>query len=211
PNMVLRIDPRWKSFGGYLSALSGRYRKLVRDRRQAFEAAGLTLERARPTPIAAELAELYANVWQRAPTRMAQLTPAFFRAVEDHLRDSFRLWVVRRQNRLIAFVCALHDRLSAKGRNALLGLFLGLDYGENEEHRLYWNLLYRLVEEAIAEGFDTLDLGRTALQAKAELGAQPQPLHCFIRHRNPSANALMRVLFEQVVEPARAPERHALR
>jgi hypothetical protein len=211
PNMVLKIDPRWKTFGDYLGALSTRYRKTVRERRAAFEQGGLTLERARPTPIAAELAELYSNVWHRAPTRLVRLTPSFFRAVEDHLRDAFRLWVVKKGHRTIAFVCAIHDRLPHKGRNRLLGLFLGIDYSHNEEYRLYWNLLYRLVEEAIAEGFEALELGRTALQAKAELGAEPEPLHCFIRHRNPSANALMRVLFEQVVKPARAPERHALR
>ncbi len=211
PNMVLRIQPGWRKFESYLAALAPRYRKMVRERRKAFEAGGLTLERARPTPIAAELAELYANVSARAATRWVKLTPSFFRAVEDHLRDAFRLWVVRKDQRIVAFVCALHDRLPLKGRNRLLGLFLGLDYGLNDEFKIYWNLLYKLVEEATDEGFETLDLGRTALQAKAELGAQPEPLHCFIRHRNPSANALVRLLFDQLVEPARAPERHALR
>jgi hypothetical protein len=211
PNMVLRIDPRWKTFGGYLQALSGKYRKTVKERRRVFESSGLTLERARPTSHAPELAELYANIWHRAATRLVKVTPSFFRAVEDHLRDAFRLWVVKKNQHLIGFITAIHDRLPQRGRNRLLGLFLGLDYSQSEEHRLYWNLLYTLVEEAINEGFDTLDLGRTALQAKAELGAQPEPLHCFIRHRNPPANALMRVLFEQVIEPAQAPERHALR
>jgi CheY-like chemotaxis protein len=31
----------------------------------------------RPTPIAAEVAELYAHFWHRAPVRMAMLTPSF--------------------------------------------------------------------------------------------------------------------------------------
>ncbi len=211
PNMVLNVQPGWRNFGAYLTALSPRYRKAVRERRHAFESGGFTLERTRPTPIAAELAELYANVSARAVTRWVKLTPSFFRSVEDHMRDAFRLWVVRKDQRIVAFVCALHDRLPHKGRNRLIGLFLGLDYSLNDEFKLYWNLLYKLVEEAIDEGFETLDLGRTALQAKAELGAQPEPLHCFIRHRNPSANALVRLLFDQLVEPARAPERHALR
>ena len=118
---------------------------------------------------------------------------------------------MKKDRRIIAFVCAIEDRMPKSGRNRLVGLFVGLDYSENQEHRVYWNLLYKLVEEAISGGFEILDLGRTALQAKAELGAQPEHLHCFIRHRNPTANALMRVVFEQLIQPATAPRRHALK
>ncbi len=211
PCMILQIDPRWKTFGGYMASLSGKHRKQIRDNRRIFESKKLSIERARPTPIAAELAELYANVWNRPPARIATLTPSFFRAVEDHLRDAFRLWVVRKDHRIIAFICAINDRVSSKGQNRLLGVFVGLDYRLNEEYRLYPNLLYRLIEEAIVENFDLLDLGRTSSQVKADLGAQPEKLHCFLRHRHPSKNALMRALFEQIVRPARSPDRLALR
>src|SRR5262249_50305173 len=115
PNMVLPIDPRWRTFGGYLAALSGRYRRAVRDRRRAFESAGLPLGLPPPTPPAPELAEPYANVWNRSSTRLVKLTPSFFRAVEDHLRDAFRLWIVRKDHRIVAFVSAIHDRLLHKG------------------------------------------------------------------------------------------------
>ena len=201
PNMVLDIDPRWKSFGGFLASLPGSARKAARERRRLFESRGLLVERARPTPVAAELAELYSQVWQREPGRLATLTPAFFRAVEDHLRDAFRLWVVRKEGRIIAFTAAVQDRLPRKGRNRLLALFTGLDYRLNDDLQLHSNLLYRLVEEAIVEGFEVLDLGRTFPGLKSDLGAQPIPFHCYLRHQNPTQSPLLRALFEGVIRP----------
>ena len=209
PGLVLRIDPRWKSFDAYLASLPAQARKLIRDRRRAFDQKGLVIERARPTPVAAELAELYAGVWHQSPGRLALLTPYFFRAVEDHLRDAFSLWVVRKDRRIIAFICAVHDKIPAKGRNRLLGLFVGLDWRLNEELRLYSNLHYRLIEEAIAGGFEVLDLGRAALQLQAELGAQPEPLHCLVRHDATARSPLLRIIFEQIIYPSRSPEHHA--
>ena len=200
-NMVLEVDPKWKSFGGYLSALPGPARKAARERRRRFESRGLLVERARPTPIAAELAELYANVWHRETARLAMLPPSFFRSVEDHLRDAFRLWVVRRDGRIVAFLCAVRDRLPAKGRNRLLSLFTGLDYRLDDELDLHANLLYRLVEEAIEDGFDLVDLGRTSTALKADLGAAPVPFHCYVRHQNPSKSPLLRALFEGMILP----------
>lgn len=203
PSMVLRIDPRWKTFNVYAASLPGPARKLIRDRRKVFEEKGLVLERARPTPIAAELAELHAHYSHRTGGRMAILTPSFFRAVEDHLRDAFRLWVARKDGRIIAFVCAIHDRIPSKGRNRLLGLSLGLNVRLNDEFRLGPNLQYRLIEEAIAEGFDSLDFGRASPQLKADLGASSARLHCYVRLRSPTKNPLLRVLFEQIIQPSR--------
>jgi len=197
PGLVLRIDPKWKGFGGWLSSLPAAARKLARERRRIFEASGLSLEKVRPTPVAAELAEVYAH----QPGRMALLTPAFFRAVEDHLRDSFRLWTIRLDGRIAAFACAIHDRLPHRGRNHLVGLFIGVHPRMSDEYRLRSNLYYRLIEEAISEGFEVLDLGRGSPQLRSDLGAQTERLHCLVRHRNPAKNPLMRALFEQIVPP----------
>ena len=207
PATFLRIDPRWKTFASFAASLPAAARRALSDRRRAFHSGGLSLERTRPTPVAAELAELHAHFWHRAPNRMAMLPPSFFRAVEDHLRDRFRLWVVRKDQRIIAFICALHDRLPHKGRNRLLGLFLGLDYRLNDAYCLYGNLMDQLVEEAIGEGFDVLDLGHADPSVRADLGAGQEPLFSFLLNQNRSMNPLLRTYLEQIIDSPRPANR----
>jgi hypothetical protein len=69
-----------------------------------------------------------------------------------------------------------------------------------------FNLLYTTVADAIAWRCQRLSLGRTALEPKAGLGAKPEPMSVWLRHRVPTLNWLMRGLLGTVPH-GEAPER----
>lgn len=78
---------------------------------------------------------------------------------------------------LLGFVTTIKDGETA------IGYFIGFDNAANAELPLYFALLYAVVGDAIEFGCRRLSLGRTALDLKARLGAKPERLGVWIRHR----------------------------
>ena len=72
--------------------------------------------------------------------------------------------------------------------------FLGFDASYNRSHQLYLNILYDLVEEAIAAGCKTTTFSRTALEIKSSVGAEAEHLYCWMRSRIAIANPLVPVV-----------------
>ena len=72
---------------------------------------------------------------------------------------------------------------------------------------IYLQLLHATVRDAIVWRCTRLSLGRTALEPKASLGAKPEPMAVWLRHRVPALNWLLRSIMEAVPH-AEAPERN---
>jgi hypothetical protein len=72
---------------------------------------------------------------------------------------------------------------------------------------LYLRLVHATIGDAIAWGCKRLSLGRTALEPKAALGARPEPMSVWLRHRVPALNWCLRGLLGAVPH-AEAPERN---
>jgi hypothetical protein len=71
---------------------------------------------------------------------------------------------------------------------------------------VYLGLLHAVIGEAIALGCRRISFGRTALEPKAGLGARPERMWLWARHRNPVMNVLIRRLL-RAVPHGEAPER----
>jgi hypothetical protein len=61
---------------------------------------------------------------------------------------------------------------------------------------------------AIDLGCKRLSLGRTALEPKARLGARPDPMRIWIRHRIPMLNLIVRGLLHTIDDHEEPPERN---
>jgi hypothetical protein len=73
---------------------------------------------------------------------------------------------------------------------------------------IYLRLLHATIADAIAWGCTRLSLGRTALEPKAALGAKPEALSVWLRHRVPAMNWVIRSLLDSVPHdepPDRSP------
>jgi hypothetical protein len=202
PNMVLELSPRWRSYEDYLASLTSKYRKTCRQIDKEALAAGCQVEELKDLAGHAEsLHDLYLQTHRNAKFRPVTLPPAFIPTLAARLGDDFRCRVVRRDGQLLGFVTTLRDGETAVGYN------IGFDRKANAEIPIYLRLLQAVIDDAIKFGSRRLSLGRTALEPKARLGARPQPMRVWIRHRLPMLNVLVRGLLHTISHDE-APERN---
>src|ERR1041385_1609229 len=203
PNMVLEIPPAWRGYDDYLAALDAKYRRNARDQIKKLAAAGCVLE---PLTILPEhsgrLHSLYLSVHGNASVRLVTLRDGFLPALANAAGENLRCTVARRGDDLLGFVTTLRDGDTA------IAYYIGFDRAAAAAGLpIYLRLLHATVGEAIAWRCQRLSLGRTALEPKAALGAKPEPMTVWLRHRIPAVNWILRGLFEAVPH-AEAPERN---
>jgi hypothetical protein len=203
PNMVLALDPAWSTYDDYLAALDSKYRKKVKDQVKRLTAGGCTVESlADLGPQARRLHDLYLSVQGNASVRLVTLRENYFPELARVAGDDFRCTVIRRGADLVGFVTTVRD-----GRTAI-GYYIGFDRSAAADGLpIYLRLLHATVADAISWRCERLSLGRTALEPKAGLGARPEPMSVWVRHRLPALNWVLRGLLGAVPHAA-APERN---
>jgi hypothetical protein len=203
PNMVLRIDPAWRIYDDYLAALDSKYRRNAKDQLKKLAAAGCTLEPLEDLePHTARLHQLYLSVHDNASVRLVTMPEGYLPALARTAGEDFRCTVVRRDGCLLGFVTSVRDGATA------MAYYIGFDRAAAAEGLpIYLRLLHATVGDAIGWGCKRLSLGRTALEPKAALGAKPEPMCVWLRHRVPTLNWLLRGLLGGIPH-AEAPERN---
>jgi len=203
PNMVLALQPAWRSYDDYLGALDAKYRRNAKDHVKKLTAAGCAMETLTDlAPHAGRLHELYLAVHQNASVRLVTLPPNFIPALAAALSNRFRCTVVRRGDALLGFVTTLRDGDTA------IAYYIGFDRAAAAEGLpIYLRLLHATIADAISWGCARLSLGRTALEPKAALGAKPEAMSVWLRHRVPAMNWMMRGVLGAVPH-GEAPERN---
>ncbi len=203
PNMVLKIDPSWRGYEDYLSALDAKYRRNARDQMKKLAAAGCTIEPLEDLQShAPRLHQLYLAVHGNAPVRLVTLRESYLPALAQVADKRFRCTVVRRGDDLLGFVTTLRDGDTA------VAYYIGFDRTAAATGLpIYLRLLHATVADAIGWGCKGLSLGRTALEPKAALGAKPEPMSVWLRHRVPAWNWVLRGLLGGVPH-VEAPERN---
>lgn len=203
PNMVLKIEPSWRSYDDYLGALDAKYRRNAKEQVKKLTAAGCVVE-----PLAeleahtGRLHELYLAVHDNAAVRLVTLQETYLPALSRAGGENFRCNVIRRGDEILGFVTAIRDGETA------VGYYIGFDRGAAAAGLpIYLRLLHATIADAISWGCKRLSLGRTALEPKAALGAKPQPMSVWLRHRVPAFNWIFRGLLGGVPH-AEAPERN---
>ena len=193
PDMVLALDPAWRSHGDYLASLTSKYRSDVKARVfKRFDEAGCTLETMSAAQAAAEagaLQQLYLQVHGGATLRPFRLRPEYWAALAHAGGEDVALHVARRNGSPVGFMLTLRDRETA------LAYHIGFDRNIAAEGvPLYLRLLHAAVEQSIRFGCRRVCFGRTALEPKARLGCKPEPMYVWARHRHPVLNQLLRPL-----------------
>ena len=97
---------------------------------------------------------------------------------------------------------------SVKDGDTAIGYYIGFDRAAAAEGLpIYLILLQATVADAIHWRCRRLSLGRTALEPKAGLGAKPEPMAVWVRHRVSPLNWMMRGLLGAVPHNE-APQRN---
>ena len=187
PNMIIHISEDWKTFDDYLAAISKKYR----TRAKSIIKKGTTLvtkdfSAGDISANAEQVMKLYNNVHLKAHFRLATLSANYFSEMKKEMKDRFVFTAYYLDDKMVGFRSSfiLHEEVEAH--------FIGLDYSINKEYELYQNILYDYLREAISHHAKELQLGRTASEIKSNVGAKAHELTCYIRHRNPISNRIIK-------------------
>jgi predicted N-acyltransferase len=203
PDMVLSVQPGWKKYDDYLGSLASKYRSAVKQQIfKPIEAAGCVVEQLSDVDAWGDrLHALYLQVHTNASMRPVTLPDGYFPALARFGGERMRYAVVKRGDELLGFLVTLKDNETA------IAYHIGFDREAAEGLPIYLRLLHAGIGDAIDMGCKRISFGRTALEPKARLGAKPEALSVWVRHRQPVLNALVRDLLGGIHHDE-APERN---
>jgi hypothetical protein len=193
PNMVLSIQPSWQTVNDYLAQLKSKYR--IKVNRANSLSDSLTIKSLSASDIiknSQRLNELITNVTERALVNTVNLNMQTYAALKKAFPETVLFKGYYEQENLVAFAVAFvhHGTVDAH--------FIGMDYAKNKKFALYPRILNDYIKEAIETRSVLLNLGRTSSEIKSTLGAIPEPLHCYVRHKRTVANLIFRPFVGQL-------------
>lgn len=206
PNMCINLRPDWHQFDNYLDSMTSKYRirtKKVLERGAQIERKTLTLEEIQHSEN--DLYRLYMEVAEQADFNLFLLQPNYFTALKEHFREDFQLVTYTYEGQTVGFFTyfTFLERIEAH--------FLGYSLQHNKDLSLYHNMLLDLFRTCMNGQCATLTLGRTALEIKSSLGAEPQDLFCLLRHRKRIHQHFVPYLFEYLRTDLDWEPRHPFR
>lgn len=190
PNMILRLKENWHSFEDYLNAFSTKYRtraKTAKKKIVGIEKSEMNLDKIKSNQ--KEMNLLYQNVAENAPFNTFFLTENHFESMKESLKENFKVFGYYLNAKLIGFYTLI---LNGKDIDTY---FLGYDKGLQKEKQIYLNMLLDMVEFGIDKKFNRIIFGRTALEIKSTIGAQPVEIFGLIKHNNSLINLFMEKIF----------------
>ncbi|NQS90284.1 GNAT family N-acetyltransferase [Patescibacteria group bacterium] len=189
-----KLEIRWKSFDEYLNSMRSNYRMKIIKRMKKCHRENVTIQVLRNfSRYADELERLWTNVYYHATEyRRERLTAVFFRNIDQYLGERSGIILVKEDNMPIGFGLLLFDD------ETLTSMFFGINYDYNKDHFIYFNLLYKVVEVAIEEGMNDIDMGITTLVPKKDIGFAVAPLNMYMKHFNPLLNKIVPRAFEMM-------------
>lgn len=178
PDMILDIDPAWKTFEGYLAAMTSKYR--VRMRKALKDMNGVEI---RPMTIAEvetlmpQMRHLYQEIINTSSFKMAVFEL-------DHILNLLRtmpaeqFWVdgFWLDGKLVAFISFY------KHQQQIVAGMMGMDRAAQKSFDLYLNVLLLVARRGIEHGAQQAVYGRTAMEIKSSVGAKPHNMYLYTRH-----------------------------
>lgn len=180
--MELEIRSSWNALEDYQSDLKRKYRKRfqkIQNNRKGVVIKKLNLEEM--SIHKNRLEELYKNIVQQQVVRLGILNSEYFIEMKKSLGDRFQVFGLFEENtdKLVAFSSHIYYEQSMETH------YIGIDYSYNQKYQLYFAILYHGLETAILKKYKKLELGRTAKEAKASMGAIPLENVNYYKIKNP--------------------------
>lgn len=190
PNMKLKISERWKTFDDYVNDFSKKYRSRVRTAKKKLkDVEKRELDLNLVEKYQQEMNVLYHNVADNAAFNTFFLAENHFKTMKESLADKFKVFGYFSGEELIGFYTLIVNN------DDIDTYFLGYHKELQKEKQIYLNMLLDMVEFGIAHEFKRIIFGRTALEIKSTIGAEPTEIFGLIKHTNFMINPFMKILF----------------
>lgn len=190
PNMILKLNENWNTFEDYLNAFSTKYRtraKTAKKKLSGIEKHEMNLDDIKKHQ--KEMNILYQNVAENAPFNTFFLTENHFESMKDSLQENFKVFGYYLNEKLIGFYTLIINNQDIDT------YFLGYNKELQKEKQIYLNMLLDMVEFGINEKFKRVIFGRTALEIKSTIGAEPVEIFGLIKHNNSVINQFIERIF----------------
>lgn len=185
-NMVMDLDPGWKHLDDYQRALTSKARTRIRavlNRSSTLVVRDMSAKEIRQaTPV---LQALFDQVLDRAPFIFGRLKVDAYARWKEQLGDRLIFRSFSLNSKLVGFHSAfvVGDALDVQ--------YVGIDYDHNQEQGTYQRMLVDLLEVALERKLRRINFGRSAEQAKSNIGALPVAMRFHVKHRSSVANKLI--------------------
>jgi hypothetical protein len=194
-SMQMQIPLAWQSFGDYEKALTKKYAKRLRTTQKSF--ASVEIKELTLKEIIAqkkEIFELYLQVVNHQSITFGKLNEDYFPEFKKALGEELLVYGFYYEGKMIAFSSAIlqHGHYDMN--------YIGFDYGLNQQLAIYFNMLFFFVKDAIERKCNALILGRTALEAKAILGAKPVPVMGYYSVKNRFFSAITNLFTQKTAK-----------
>ncbi|MEW5674982.1 GNAT family N-acetyltransferase [Flavobacterium enshiense] len=203
PNMIFELSEEWKSDLDYVAAFSKKYRdqyKRARKKCDDIRIRELSLEEIITQET--RIYDLYHHVAKNAPFNTFFLAKNHFSSFKKQLKNQFVLMGYFLDDKLVGFHTLLLNG------TVLETYFLGYDSDVQKEKMLYLNMLYNMTEFGIQKQYKRIIFGRTALEIKSSIGAEPIMMSGFIYHRNKFINKYIGKIFKNLEPEVQWQQRH---
>lgn len=193
PNMIVRLRNEWQTFEDFKTALKSKYR--IKANKADSTSKHLEVRTCSVSDIKThkkDLQALYQNTIDNANFNAQVLNLETYIKLKTRFNHDFIVQGYFLEGKLVGFLSAL------KRKNHLDAHFIGLNYDLNKAHAIYPRILNDYVRLGIDKRVETINLGRTASEIKSTIGAQPLDLSCYIKHKSPIINALIRPLLKRI-------------
>ena len=193
PNMIITLNPKWSSFEDYKNALKSKYR--VKANKADSKSEQLTAKLFNANDIEKhkdQLQALYENMIANANFNAQILNLNTYTHLKSSYDKDFIIKGYFLGDQLVGFLSAMRnqDNLDAH--------FIGIDYTLNKEYAIYPRILNDYVRLGIEYSVSRINLGRTASEIKSTLGAKPEQLMCYIRHKRGVQNKMIQPFIKNI-------------
>lgn len=203
PNMIFTLVDKWKIKEDYYNDFTKKYRDQYKRAHKKFDGIicrELNLEEV--IQYEKRIYELYHYVAKNAPFNTFFLDEHHFSVFKKQCGNRFRIFGYFLDDNLVGFHSVLLNGV------VLETYFLGYDDALQKENMLYLNMLYNMTEFGIENNFEKIIFGRTALEIKSSIGAEPVNMSGFILHTNPLINKYIEKLFTNLEPEVNWQQRH---
>ena len=193
PNMIITLKPEWHSFEDYTTALKSKYR--VKANRADAKSAPLNAKLFSEDDIEIHkeaLQELYQNTIDNADFNAQILNLDTYIHLKRTFKDLFIVKGYFLEDKLVGFLSAMQNDKHLDAH------FIGIDYSQNKEFGIYPRILNDYVRLGIATKSTQINLGRTASEIKSTLGAKPEALTCYCKHKRYLPNQILKPFIKNV-------------
>jgi predicted N-acyltransferase len=201
--MIFELQKNWQNHEDYIAAFSKKYRdQYKRSHKKALEITTQDLSLEEILRQEERINELYHHVAKNAPFNTFFLAKNHFSTFKKQCGERFKLVGYYLEGKLVGFHTLLLNG------TVLETYFLGYDDQVQKEKMLYLNMLYNMTKFGIENRFEKIIFGRTALEIKSSIGAEPIMMSGFIYHTNKWVNKLMSKIFPQLEPTLVWQQRH---